>query len=169
MAVTESLATRIGAAEFRHVMGHFATGVTVVTVQVGREFFGTTVSSFCSVSLEPPTILVCLNETSSTGAAVADARSFNVNILDSEQTEMAQRFATKDATKFDTVPFRQGRLGHPILDGALASLECRVTEIVRAATHTVFVAEVVHADAGYGEPLAYFRGRFTGLDDDGLR
>ncbi len=155
---------RLDPDEFRNVMGHFASGVTVVTTLDGSTPLGTTASAVSSLSLEPPMLLVALNQDSVTGQGIHRARAFAVNILQAGQEALAEHFAHKDPDKFATVAHRRGPAGQPLIEDALAHLECRVTEEVAAATHTVFLAEVESAGARAGTPLAYFRGRFGRLD-----
>jgi flavin reductase (DIM6/NTAB) family NADH-FMN oxidoreductase RutF len=150
--------------EFRDVIGHFATGVTVITVLHDDAPLGTTASAVCSLSLEPPMVVICMNETSATGQAVGEAGSFAINILSDAQQDLARRFASKAADKFEGVPMATGPFGQPLLEASLAQLECRVVETVTGGTHVVFLAEVLGATAGVGAPLAYFRGRFGRLD-----
>jgi flavin reductase (DIM6/NTAB) family NADH-FMN oxidoreductase RutF len=160
--LTESL-QRPAADEFREVMGHFSTGVTVVTAVHDGERFGTTASAVCSLSLEPPMLLVCMNETSHTGQAIEADGRFAVNILSASQPELAKRFARKGGG-FEDVPVEPGSWGEPLLREALAALECRVTEEVTGGTHTVFIAKVGRATVRRGlAPLAYFRGEFHAL------
>jgi flavin reductase (DIM6/NTAB) family NADH-FMN oxidoreductase RutF/DNA-binding FadR family transcriptional regulator len=150
--------------EFRNIVGHFATGVTVITALHDGQPFGTTASAFTSLSLEPPMVLVCLNKTSSTETAVAASRRFAVNILGEDQADEAMRFATKTGDeKFKGVAVVDGQWGEPLLGEALAILECRVVEQVTGGTHSVFLAEVDRASARTGTPLAYFRGQFGRL------
>lgn len=146
--------------EFREVIGHLASGVTVITAGEGDERVGTTASAVCSVSVEPPMVLICMNRASATGAVVERTEAFAVNILSALQRDLALRFATKLPDKFATVRYRQGEFGCPLLEASLACLECRVTERVTGGTHTVFLAEVQNASAGSGAPLAYYRGGF---------
>lgn len=149
--------------DYREVIGHFASGVTVITgAQDGRPY-GTTASAVSSLSLTPPMMLICMNATSSTGEVIAATRRFGVNILSDGQADVALRFARKGDDKFDGVDTVRGVHGIPLLAQALATLECTVTEQVRAATHIVFLAEVVRATAEPGAPLAYFRGQFGRL------
>jgi flavin reductase (DIM6/NTAB) family NADH-FMN oxidoreductase RutF len=152
--------------DFRDVIGRFATGVTVLTTRVEERDFGTTASAVSSLSLEPAMLLVCLNETSETRAAIVDAGVFAVNILGEEQGELARRFASKSPTKFDGVTIREGASGLPLLEGALAHVECRVSTTAVGGTHTVFLAEVTRAEARDGLPLTYFRGRFGRFEDE---
>ncbi|MBV9196958.1 MAG: flavin reductase [Solirubrobacterales bacterium] len=149
---------------YREVIGHFTSGVTIVTTVVDGRPHGTTASAVSSLSLEPPMVLVCLNRASSTRQAVAAAGAFAVNILAEGQGELAVRFASKGVDRFAGVGLHGGASGQPLLDDALATLECRITEQVEAATHTVFLAQVEQAGARPGAPLAYFRGHYGRLD-----
>ncbi|HZR92935.1 MAG TPA: flavin reductase family protein [Gaiellaceae bacterium] len=151
---------------FRDVIGHFATGVAIVTAREGGVDYGVTVSAVSSLSLEPPMLLVCLNRSSRTQAAVSRCGSFAVNILGVAQGELARRFATSRDDKFDGVDLVYGALGHPLLRDALAHVECRVGEVATGGTHTVFLSEVLRAERFDGEPLLYFRGRFGWLTLD---
>jgi flavin reductase (DIM6/NTAB) family NADH-FMN oxidoreductase RutF len=148
---------------FRDVIGHFATGVSVITARVDGADFGVTVSAVCSVSLEPPMLLVCLNRSSRTQGAVARAGSFGMNVLGRDQSELARTFASTRDDKFDGLGISYGSLGHPLLAGALAHVECSVAEQATGGTHTIFIAEVTHAERFDGEPLLYFRGQFGSL------
>jgi flavin reductase (DIM6/NTAB) family NADH-FMN oxidoreductase RutF/DNA-binding GntR family transcriptional regulator len=166
-------APAVDQAVFRDVVGHFTSGVTVITTQFGEERFGVTASAVSSLSMEPPMLLVCLNRRLPTNDAVRSAGSFAVNILSEDQGELATQFATRHPDKFRDVRLAEGRLGVPLLADALASLECSVREFVDVATHSVFFAEVRSATANPGRPLAYFRGSFgrfaAELDDSVYR
>jgi len=168
MTPTESGRTpalrRLAPDEFRDVIGHFASGVTVVTaLQEGRPF-GTTASAVSSLSLEPPMLLICMNKDSETGRAIAAARRFALNILGEDQADTAVRFAAKGGDKFGGVPVSAGQWGEPLLAEALATLECRVVEETTGGTHFVFIAEVDRGCARTGTPLAYWRGQFGRLE-----
>lgn len=154
---------------FRDVIGHFAAGVTVVTARDGGLDYGVTVSAVCSLSLEPPMLLVCLNRASRTQGAISRGRSFAVNILGLSGRQLARRFATDRDDKFEGVEIERGGLGHPLLKDAIARVECRVVEEATGGTHTVFLSEVERAERFEGEPLVYFRGEFgwLGLDPEG--
>jgi flavin reductase (DIM6/NTAB) family NADH-FMN oxidoreductase RutF len=148
-------------AVFREVVGHFATGVAVITARRDGRDFGLTASAVASLSLEPPMLLVCLNRASVTHGALTAAGAYGVNVLTDQQAEIAIRFAgTERKTKFAGLRAHYGPLGQPLLSDALARLECRVAETVTAGTHTVFLGTVAHAEATPGSPLTYFRGRF---------
>lgn len=153
----------VTAEEYRDVIGRFATGVTVITTSGEGGQFGTTASAVSSLSLEPPMLLICMNRESSTGKAIAQAGRFVVNILAEDQDHLAVRFARRDPDKFQGVPVTPGKHGEPLLDGALAHVECRVTEQVLGGTHTVYLGEVDRASGRTGTPLAYFRGQFGRL------
>jgi flavin reductase (DIM6/NTAB) family NADH-FMN oxidoreductase RutF len=144
---------------FRDVIGHFATGVTIITTREGEIDFGVTVSAVTSLSLEPPMLLVCLNRTSRTQLAVSKTRSFAVNILGTQQRDLARVFATASDDKFAGLELRYGALGNPLIPDAIAHVECEVVEVATGGTHTVFLAEVRHAERFEGEPLLYYRGQ----------
>jgi flavin reductase (DIM6/NTAB) family NADH-FMN oxidoreductase RutF len=144
---------------FRDVIGHFATGVTIVTAADDGRYFGTTVSAVSSVSLEPPTLLVCLNRTSRTRDVVDRTRQFAVNILGVGQGDLARTFATDRDDKFDGVGFELGLFGVPLLNDVVAHIECTVRETATSGTHTVFFGEVQRAEPFEGEPILYYRGQ----------
>ena len=154
---------RLQPEEFRDVIGRFASGVTVITAEHEGRLFGTTASAVSSVSLEPPMLLACLNRSSSTGHAIAAVRRFAVNILAEAQADAAIRFAGK-GDRFAGQAVVRGVSGQPLLEDALANLECRVVGEVTGGTHSVYLAEVVHATGRPGAPLAYFRGQFGRLE-----
>jgi 4-nitrophenol 2-monooxygenase / 4-nitrocatechol 4-monooxygenase, reductase component len=151
---------------YRHVIGHFATGVTVITSRHDGTDHGATASAVASVSLEPPSLLVCLNRATATETAVRESSSFVVNILREDQGELAMRFAGRHGDKFAGLDVGRSGTGDPILSGALAHLECRVRDAVTGGTHTVFIGDVRRAEASVGDPLAYFRGHFGRLAPD---
>jgi flavin reductase (DIM6/NTAB) family NADH-FMN oxidoreductase RutF len=148
---------------YREVVGHFTTGVAVVTTRQGDARFGVTASAVSSLSLDPPMLLVCLNRRLPTCDAIGATGSFAVNILAEGQGDVALQFATRHPDKFRGVRTADSDLELPILSDALAHLECRVHERVDAATHAVFLGEVVTARALGGSPLTYFRGAFGRL------
>ena len=150
-------------AVYRDVIGRFASGVTVITTTTGGADHGTTASAVSSLSMDPPMLLVCLNRTSRTGAAVLASGFFGVNILAEEQGRIASAFARKGADKFAGVGVLRGATGVPLIADALAHLECEVQETVTGGTHTVFLARVREASGTDAAPLTYFRGRFGRL------
>ena len=149
---------------FRDVIGRFASGVTIITTTAGDTDFGTTASAVSSLSMDPPMMLICLNRTSDTQAAILQAGVFGVNILAEDQGQIAYQFAKKGQGKFDGVRVVHGRTGVPLVEDALAHLECEVEETVTGGTHTVFLARVRQAAGTDRAPLTYFRGRFGRLE-----
>lgn len=150
--------------DFRRVLGHFATGVTVITTTdaEGRAT-GLTVSAFCSVSLDPPQVLVCIDHKSQSYPALRERGRFAVNILSAEHEHVSRRFATTRLDKFEGIPYTLGRLGVPLIEGALAQLECRTVSQHVEGDHTILVGVVEEARYGAGEPLLYYRGRYGRL------
>lgn len=151
---------------YRHVIGHFATGVTVITSRHDGADHGATASAVSSVSLDPPSLLVCLNRAAVTESAVRESGTFVVNILRENQGELAMRFAGRHGEKFAGLEVARSMAGDPVLPGTLARVECRVRDAVTGGTHTVFIGEVQRAEATAGDPLAYFRGRFGRLSPE---
>ncbi len=154
----------IPAADFRNVLGHFASGVTVVTTSDGdARPAGFTASAFTSVSLDPPLILICVDHKSQTYPALLERGRFAVNILGAEQSDLSRRFASTRLDKFDAVRYRVSPLGLPLLEDALAYLECTTVNTHVEGDHTIFVGLVECAAVGAGEPLLYFRGQYNRL------
>ena len=145
-------------------MGRFASGVTVVTVK-GEDDRpnGMTVSAFSSVSLDPPLILVCIDKRAGVHDYLKEGNHFAVNILGEEQEVISRRFASKAEDRFDGIGYKDGTTGAPLLDGAIAYLECRVVHEHAGGDHTIVVGEVIFANATDGKPLAYFRGGYAQL------
>lgn len=151
----------ITADDFREVMRNLAAGVTIVTTEVDGEYFGTTVTSFSSVSLEPMLVQIALDGDSRIHAAVDRSRKFAANILSVDQEGLARRCADSMAVdRFQGVEVTLGETGVPLIDGSIAAVECRVTGEFPAGDHTVFVGEVVAAHLGEGAPLLYYQGDY---------
>lgn len=145
---------------FRHVVGHLASGVTVITTSDPYGDHGMTASSVTSLSMEPPMMLICLNRAAPTSAAVSRAGAYAVNVLGLGHETLAQQFAAPSKDKFRGVSVARGALGLPLLGDALAHIECRVVEEVTGGSHTIFLGRVAQATARDGQPLTYFRGGF---------
>ena len=153
----------IDESEFRRVIGHFATGVAVVTsCREDGAAAGLTVSAVASVSLDPTLVLVCVDRASDTHGWLERAGYFAANVLEDGRGEtLARRFAGGGAEeKFRGVAWHTERTGAPVLDDALAWLDCRVTAALPGGDHTIFVGEVLAADAREGTPLLYYRGGY---------
>jgi flavin reductase (DIM6/NTAB) family NADH-FMN oxidoreductase RutF len=156
----------IGTDEFRAALGRFASGITVVTTKdANGRFFGITVSAFCSVSLEPRLILVCIDKNTGSHHALEETHAFVVNILRDDQGHLSDRFAAFLPDKFDAVKFRLGLNGLPILEDVLANLECRLVNSYDGGDHTIFVGEVAEATINDGKPLLHWRGDYREIQD----
>ncbi|RZL84232.1 MAG: flavin reductase [Rhodococcus sp. (in: high G+C Gram-positive bacteria)] len=160
MSIDTDHRSSMSASEFRSAIGNFASGVTIVMTSDGDTDFGTTASAVCSLSADPPMLLVCLNRGSDTGGAVNRIGVLSVNILGEDQGTLASRFSAKGKNRFEGVELVRNGSGAPTLTDALASLSCRVVDRVEAGTHTVFHCAVESASVRDGSPLTYFRGRF---------
>ena len=157
----------VSASEFRTALRHFPTGVTVVTTRDAEgEPRGLTASAFTAVSLSPPLVLVCIDHLATTYPAFEQASWFAVNMLNKSQEHLSRRFATTGGDKFTGVAFREGRGRVPILEDAVASLQCRVVHKYAGGDHTIFVGEVEGASVGGGSPLLYFCGSYHHLEGD---
>lgn len=144
-------------ARFRQALGHFASGVTVVTTAAGGELYGMTVSSFSSLSLNPPLILICIDKGVPSHDILKDAGRFVVNILEERQEHLSRRFATTATDKFKGVAWHTGKLGLPVLDNTLAAIECSLRDTLDGGDHTIFIGEVVDVEVREGAPLLYYR------------
>jgi flavin reductase (DIM6/NTAB) family NADH-FMN oxidoreductase RutF len=154
--------------DFRNVLSHFASGVTIVTTcDADQRPTGLTASAFSSVSLDPPLVLICVDHKSNSFPHLQGSGKFAINILHREHENLSRRFASsKIDNKFDGVEFRLGALGLPLIDEALASLECRTVNAHVEGDHTIFVGRVESITVGTGEPLVYYRGRYHRLRGD---
>lgn len=175
--------------EFRKAMGCFATGVTIVTVDLDGEVHGMTANAFASVSLNPLLILVCVDHTAHTHAHLHAKKRFGINILSADQRAVSEYYARKVGTDSLTnehakdqhaegqrteseraeaeagARFDRTVKGTPILHGALAYLECRLKSAQDAGDHTIFIAEVEEVVVREGEPLLFFRGKYRNIGD----
>ena len=150
---------------FRSVLGRFASGITVVTTRDGDRDVGMTVSAFCSVSLRPPLVQVCVDHETSLHTALRQNERYGVSILAADQEALSRRFSTPGATRrFDGIGYRRGESGMVLLDDALAHLECRIVASHEAGDHTMFVGEVESASAHGAQPLLYYRGGYAQLE-----
>jgi flavin reductase (DIM6/NTAB) family NADH-FMN oxidoreductase RutF/DNA-binding GntR family transcriptional regulator len=157
---TASSSTAVDPLHFRNVVGHLASGVTIVTAECDGQRYGMTASSVTSLSADPPMMLACVNNAVPTAAAVTATGRFVVNVLGEDQGDLAFQFSMPSEDKFRNVLVEDGVLGVPLLGDALAHLECEVVEQVVGGTHTVFLGKVVAASATGGQPLTYYRGGF---------
>ena len=151
---------------FRAVLGRFASGVTVdTTTDAERQDHGMTVSAFCSLSLAPPLVLVCIDRAASMHGLLQPDVAFAVNILSAGQEAISRRFSTGDPpNRFDGLGYARGQTGVPLLDDVLAWLECRVAGRHEEGDHTVIVGRVENAGARQERPLLYYRGGYATLE-----
>ena len=150
--------------EYRRVMGELATGVAIVTCAGKTGPAGMTTNAVTSLSLDPMLLVVCFDNASRTLPVVRETRRFAVNVLHSGQEDLARVFASKRVAreKFEAVTHKEAH-GVPVIDGALAWLICDLRELHPGGDHTIGVGEVtqMYADPDEGEPLVFFRGRYT--------
>jgi|SRR5450755_915704 3-hydroxy-9,10-secoandrosta-1,3,5(10)-triene-9,17-dione monooxygenase reductase component len=159
----------VSAADFRHAIGHFATGVTVVTsIGPDGEPVGTTANAVSSLSLDPPLILVCFDRASVTLEAVSAHGAFAVNVLGARQQQLSANFARRGlAAAWDGVRHRRGPTGSPRLDGVLASLECTVEHRIVGGDHEIIVGRVREVETSGTDtaPLLFWRGTYASLGE----
>ena len=149
-------------AEFRRILGHWISGVAVVATKTAEgKLCGLTANAIASVSLIPPLILVCVEHNADSHDCIRTAGVFSVNILADDQERIARRFAAWEVdTKFEGLAHHVESTGAPILDDALAWVDCRVYAEYPAGDHTIFVGEVMAGNAREGAPLRYYRGGY---------
>ena len=158
---------------FRSVIGRFASGVAIITAvdEAGLDH-GMTATAFCSVSLVPPLVQVCVDQSTTMHGVLERGSTFVVNLLSSGQEELSRRFGSGEARRggiaeeerFDGVGYARGVSGAALLNDALAHIECRVFDRHAAGDHTIIVGEVELATAHDCRPLIYYRGGYTQLD-----
>ena len=147
---------------FRQVLGHFATGVTVITGMDGDEPVGFACQAFAALSLEPPLVLFCPARTSATWPRLAASGRFCANILAAGQRDLARRFGVSGSDKFDGVSWAPDPAGLPVLRGVLTWASCTVETVQEAGDHYVVIARVTSlGDSTASDPLLFYRGRFT--------
>lgn len=162
-----SAGSKVDSVEFRRALGAFATGITIITVDNEGEIHGMTANSFSSVSLNPPLVLVCVDERARSHQLLHARQRFGINVLASGQRSISDYFARSTETHQhpEEAGARFDRTGHntPVLHGALAYLECRLHQALKAGDHTVFIGEVEELVVREGDPLLYFRGKYREL------
>jgi flavin reductase (DIM6/NTAB) family NADH-FMN oxidoreductase RutF len=155
----------VTSAEFRRACGRFATGVTIATVLDSTGIpHGLTVSSFTSVSLEPPLILICLGHEVSVIDHFRKTTYFGINILNETQQALSERFAQKGHDRFDGLKWNRGVTGVPLLPSCLAQIECAVYRRIEMGDHDIFVGEMVHERVHEGNPLIHFASAYRKLE-----
>ena len=159
------MAERTDDVSLRRVMASYPTGVTVVAARDDMgEPFGLTVNSFTSVSLDPPLILVCIGDSSTSHDRFVASRHFSVNLLSGAQGAVAGRFAVEPSVgRFDDFAWKVSDSGSPILEGVVGWLDCEVHEILRGGDHSIVIGRVMAADANERPALVYHRGTMTSI------
>ena len=149
---------------FREAMSSFPSGATIVTTSDsdGR-WWGFTASSFCSVSMDPPLVLTCLANSAQCFPAFAEAARWNIHVLQHRHADLAMRFATRGAAKFDGAGFQPDADGLPLLAGVSISLRCATYSKVDGGDHLVLIDRVEEVDMGEEMPFVYFRRKFHAL------
>lgn len=171
-AATDPAVDVLDPARFRRVLGHFCTGVTVVTAASGGAPVGFACQSFSSLSLDPPLVLFCPATRSRTWPLIERAGSFCVNVLSHEQRDVSTVFGTKGADKFGTLGWSEAPSGAPVLDGVLTWIDCAIETVHAAGDHYVVIGRVTalgdeRAENGGGvRPLLFYRGRYTGTEPE---
>jgi flavin reductase (DIM6/NTAB) family NADH-FMN oxidoreductase RutF len=151
----------VSEARYRHVLGHFPTGVTVVSTLTDAGPVGFTCQSFSAVSVDPPLVLICPGRASTTWPRIRAAGTFAVNVLAADQGDLCRRFAANIPDRFESVGWRLGAAtGSPLLDGVVGWLECRTMSEAAAGDHWVVTARVEAMDVSERDPLVFFRGSF---------
>ena len=145
---------------FKELMRRFAAGVTLVTFNENEKFGGLTVSSFCSLSMDPPLVLICIDRKIVSHDSLEKADTFGVNICNSEQGKLAWDFANSEIDKNELIkslPHTLTELGTPLLDGCLATMECKITQKYDGGDHTIFIGQVEEGECDENaEPLVYY-------------
>lgn len=152
---------------YRKVLGQFATGVTLITTKVDGGPWAMTANSFTSISLNPPIVMVAVTHGLTTNAAIKENQAFAVNILASDQTELAKRFGGRNRPPdpFADVKLHMGESGSPLIDGCLAYVDCQLLDHTDQGDHTVFFGEVVDmAIEERGDPLLYYNSGYARIE-----
>lgn len=148
-------------ARYRQVLGHFPTGVTVITAATGRVPVGMAVGSFSSVSLDPPLVAFFAGRGSSSWPKIEASGAFCVNILAEDQEELCRRFASKEEDKFAGLGWSAAGSGSPVLDRVLAWIDCDIESVIEAGDHYGVIGRVRDLSVGHdGSPLVFFRGGY---------
>ncbi len=151
----------VSPSRFRSAIGTFATGVSVVTTSHAGQLLGMTMNSLTSVSLDPCLLLICPRRTSATGAAIRARGSFVVNLLASDQEEVARRFVGAEGRRFNGLDLGWTETGLPLLPGSLAQLTCELRQVHAGGDHDIMVGEVIACtDVSMQAALVFHRGSF---------
>jgi flavin reductase (DIM6/NTAB) family NADH-FMN oxidoreductase RutF len=158
----------LNTSDFRKAMGAFATGVTIITVDLEGEVHGMTANAFTSVSLDPMLVLVCVDHSTRTHSHLHAKKRFGINVLCDDQRAVSEYYARPERSHEHAeaeagARFDRTSHGTPILHGALAYFECRLQSVQEAGDHSIFIAEVEDVVVGEGNPLLFFRGKYRNV------
>lgn len=156
----------VSSADFRSALSRFASGVTVVTTRdaAGKQF-GITVSAFCSVSLDPPLVLICIEKIAGSHHAFEESGRFTINILAANETRVSEHFASLIEDKFAGLEYAVDEHGIPILPGSIANLQCVLFKQLDGGDHSIFIGQVEHVMVRDADPLIYFKGGYHRIQD----
>ena len=164
---TKSPLPGVSSDDFRRACGRFATGVAIASVMDEKgAAHGLTISSFTSVSLDPPLVLICLGHAVTMIEAFRQASYFGINVLREEDRHVSQHFATKGHDRFNGVKWHPGKTGAPLIDCALAAFECETHQRFTSGDHDILVGRVVHTRTEDGAPLLFYASRYHTLTLD---
>jgi flavin reductase (DIM6/NTAB) family NADH-FMN oxidoreductase RutF len=152
--------------EFRNALGSFPTGVTVITVEDEKNEYGVrglTANAISSVSLDPPIVLICVDHKSTTLPVIKEKGHYSINFLKQEQVGYSKFFAKQKLDEALDITFKKSEEGIPYIEDALTNLNCEVIETVEMGDHTVFFGEVKSLNVNEGEPLLFFKGKYSEL------
>jgi 3-hydroxy-9,10-secoandrosta-1,3,5(10)-triene-9,17-dione monooxygenase reductase component len=154
----------VGSPEFRKVMGHFCTGVVIVSALLDEQLFGMTCQSFMSVSLAPPLVAFCPAHTSTSWPSIRAAGKFCVNVLALDQQALGEKFARSGADKFEGVNWTLSEGGNPSIEGCLAHIDCALEDVYSVGDHDIVIGRVrdLHLSRR-GAPLLFYQGKFANL------
>lgn len=145
-------------------MSRFASGIAIITARDDERDFGMTVNAFCSVSLSPPLVLVCVDHKATMHDLLLRQPKLGISIMASEHEAHCRRFADKNETqRFEGVPCQRGESSVMLLDDAMTHLECQLVHHCEAGDHTIFIAQVERGSMREGRPLLFYGGQFAQL------
>jgi len=161
-----TVSQEIDSRAFRHALGHFCTGVTVVAAVVDGEPIGFACQSFAALSLDPPLVLFCPGKTSRTWPLIEKAGSFCVNVLSHEQRDVSMVFGRSGEDKFAAVSWSPAPSGAPVLDGVLTWIDCSIEQVVDGGDHHIVIGRVTTLGSPVpGRPLLFYRGSYAATED----
>lgn len=155
----------VSANSFREGMRRLAAAVNIISTDMDGELHGLLATAVCSVSAEPPTLLVCVNQAAAACAPIAASKRFCVSVLSQKQYALAQTFLTvKSNERLNLCKWQRLSTGAPAIEGSLVNFDCEVAQVVQAGTHTIYLGRVVAAALPEAdEPLLYFDGSYAGM------